>query len=208
MWGEINDPFPSFNGAAVEVWDWIIISLGILLACDYLSMLELKLIYIWKKGRYDLRRCNYWWQKPPFYNFPCSVSDDKTVSTTTFPYQWPSPPSSLLASYLTVATHCHLALYHLDVLKLNSPQHAPDFLLFLVLPVTGERRKGNLKELPVPSGIVTYTRGKGYIWCSISENKRCLSLIMNCYGITLSENILFCSEGLFIRWSLFILKFT
>ena len=150
-------------------------------------MLELKLIYIWKKGRYDIRRCNYWWQKPPFYNFPCSVSDDKTVSTTTFPYQWPSPPSSLLASYLTVATHSHLALYHLDVLKLDSPQHAPDFLLFLVLPVTGERRKGNLKELPVPSGIVTYTRGKGYIWCSISENKRCLIRIMNCYGITLSE---------------------
>ena len=107
------------------------------------------------------------------------MSDDKTVSTTTFPLRWPSPPSSSLASYLTVATHCHLALYHLDVLKLNSPQHAPDFLLFLVLPVTGERRKGNLKELPVPSGIGTYTRGKGYISCSISENKRSLSLTMN-----------------------------
>ena len=23
MWGEITSPFPNFNGAAVEVWEWI-----------------------------------------------------------------------------------------------------------------------------------------------------------------------------------------
>ena len=47
MWNEITYPFPNFNGGTVEVWEWISdIIPHFTGACDYLSMLGLKLIHI------------------------------------------------------------------------------------------------------------------------------------------------------------------
>ena len=48
---EITYPFPYFNGAAIEVWEWISNSSHTLYwACDYLSKLRLKSICISKRG--------------------------------------------------------------------------------------------------------------------------------------------------------------
>ena len=42
VWGEITYALPNFKSAAVEVWEWIFLS-TLYWACDYLSMLGLKL---------------------------------------------------------------------------------------------------------------------------------------------------------------------
>ena len=46
MWDEITYPYPSFNGAAVEVWEWISNFITLYWTCDYLSMLGLWSPYI------------------------------------------------------------------------------------------------------------------------------------------------------------------
>ena len=45
VWDEITYPFPNFNGATVEVWEWIFYN-----GCDKLSILGLKLPYVSKMG--------------------------------------------------------------------------------------------------------------------------------------------------------------
>ena len=50
MWDEMTYPFPKFNGATVEVWEWISNFTHTLVACDYLSMLRLKLNHVSKRG--------------------------------------------------------------------------------------------------------------------------------------------------------------
>ena len=54
MWDEITYPFPNFNGATVEVWEWItnLIShfmMGVISNSDLLSMLGFKLIHVGKR---------------------------------------------------------------------------------------------------------------------------------------------------------------
>ena len=51
MWDEITNPFPDFNGANVEVWEWDKL-FHTTLHCtrDYLSMLGLRLIHVSKRG--------------------------------------------------------------------------------------------------------------------------------------------------------------
>ena len=50
-WDDITYPFPNFNGATVEVWEWINNIHPILYwACDYLSMMGLKLIHVSRRG--------------------------------------------------------------------------------------------------------------------------------------------------------------
>ena len=52
VWYGITYPFPNFNGATVEVWEWIsnFISHFTHRACDYLSMLGFKLYHVDKRG--------------------------------------------------------------------------------------------------------------------------------------------------------------
>ena len=50
MWDEITYPFPNFNSATVEVGEWISNFIPHSWACDYLSMLKLKLIHVSKRG--------------------------------------------------------------------------------------------------------------------------------------------------------------
>ena len=50
MRDEITDSFPSFNGSTVEVWEWISNFISLYWACDYLSVLVLKLIHVSKRG--------------------------------------------------------------------------------------------------------------------------------------------------------------
>ena len=47
-WDEITYPSPNFNGCTVEVWEWI--SNTLYQACDYLSLLGLKLIRVSERG--------------------------------------------------------------------------------------------------------------------------------------------------------------
>ena len=47
MQNEITYPFSNFNGATAEVYEWIS---NFYQACDYLSMLGLKLIHVIKRG--------------------------------------------------------------------------------------------------------------------------------------------------------------
>ena len=49
VWDEFTYPFTNFTGATIEIWEWIGNFL-MHLACDYLSMLRLKLINFSKKG--------------------------------------------------------------------------------------------------------------------------------------------------------------
>ena len=49
MWGEIPYPFPNFNGATVEVWEWIRHFFPHQ-ACDCLSMLVLMLNHVSKRA--------------------------------------------------------------------------------------------------------------------------------------------------------------
>ena len=49
-WGDIRYPFPNFKGAIIEVWEWIRFHPTLYGACDYLSMLGLKLIHVGIKG--------------------------------------------------------------------------------------------------------------------------------------------------------------
>ena len=57
MWDEITYLSPYFNGATVEVWEWISNFIQhanfTQHACDYLSMLGLKLIHIIKRHSWD-----------------------------------------------------------------------------------------------------------------------------------------------------------
>ena len=46
--GEITYPFPNVNDVTVEIWDWINNFISICGACNYLTMLELKLIHVSK----------------------------------------------------------------------------------------------------------------------------------------------------------------
>ena len=48
MWEEITYPFANFNGATVEIWEWISNSIPHYQACDYLYMLGLKLNHVIK----------------------------------------------------------------------------------------------------------------------------------------------------------------
>ena len=41
VWGEITYPFPNFNGATVEVWEWISNFISLYWECDFLSTLGL-----------------------------------------------------------------------------------------------------------------------------------------------------------------------
>ena len=50
VWDEITYPFPNFNGAAVEVWEWISNFTPHCWAYDYLTMLRFKLIHVSKRG--------------------------------------------------------------------------------------------------------------------------------------------------------------
>ena len=51
VWHEITYPFPNFNGATIEVWEWISNFIPqFYRACDYLSMLVLKLNHVSKRG--------------------------------------------------------------------------------------------------------------------------------------------------------------
>ena len=43
VWDKITNPFPNFNEAIVEVWDWISNFIPLYDGCNYLSMLGLKL---------------------------------------------------------------------------------------------------------------------------------------------------------------------
>ena len=49
MWDEITYPFINFNGATIDVKEWIS-NLSLHCACDYLSMLGLKLNHVSKRG--------------------------------------------------------------------------------------------------------------------------------------------------------------
>ena len=51
MWDEITYPFPSFNGAAVEVWELIVNFISIYCAHDNVSMLGFKLTH-WGRVRH------------------------------------------------------------------------------------------------------------------------------------------------------------
>ena len=47
MWDEITYPFPNFNGATVDVWEWDKqFHFTLYNICNYLSMLGLKLIHV------------------------------------------------------------------------------------------------------------------------------------------------------------------
>ena len=52
VWDEITYPFPNFNGGTVEVWEWIsnFIPPFTSWACDYISMLGLKLNHVSNRG--------------------------------------------------------------------------------------------------------------------------------------------------------------
>ena len=52
MWVEITYPFPNFNGWDIEVWEWInnFIPHFTGPVADYLSMVGLKLIHVYKRG--------------------------------------------------------------------------------------------------------------------------------------------------------------
>ena len=63
LWGEINNPFPTFNGATVEVWWWIsswnqvVSSHTLYSVCDYLSMVGFKLIHVCKGPFWNILTC-------------------------------------------------------------------------------------------------------------------------------------------------------
>ena len=50
MWDDISYPFPNFNSATVEVWEWINALIPHFYVRDNVSMLELKLIHVSKRG--------------------------------------------------------------------------------------------------------------------------------------------------------------
>ena len=50
VWDEITYPFLNFNSATVEVYEWIKSHPTLYCACDYLSMLGLKLNHVSKRG--------------------------------------------------------------------------------------------------------------------------------------------------------------
>ena len=69
MWDEITYPFPNFNSAIIEVWEFGNFIPHITLSendeikkddhywvCDYIFMLRLKLIYVSKRGPICLQR--------------------------------------------------------------------------------------------------------------------------------------------------------
>ena len=50
VWDEITHPLPNFNGATVEVWEWISNFITLYNGYDYLSMPGLKLNHVSKRG--------------------------------------------------------------------------------------------------------------------------------------------------------------
>ena len=61
MWDEITNPFPNFNGATVEVWEWISNLFYPIFhwSCHYLCMLGLKLTHVSKRGSRNERKYKY-----------------------------------------------------------------------------------------------------------------------------------------------------
>ena len=52
VWDEITYSFPNFNGATVEVWEWMSnVIPHFIWVCDFISMLGFKLIHVDKKVR-------------------------------------------------------------------------------------------------------------------------------------------------------------
>ena len=57
---EITYPLPNFNGATVEVWEWISDFITHFInGCNYLCMLELKLIHVRKRVEGDAHICQW-----------------------------------------------------------------------------------------------------------------------------------------------------
>ena len=51
MWDKIDYPLPNFNGAAIEIWEWISSFIPYyLIGCYHLSMLWFKLFHACKRG--------------------------------------------------------------------------------------------------------------------------------------------------------------
>ena len=50
VWDEINHQFPNFNGATIEVWDWISNFISHYWMYEYLSILRLKLNHVSKRA--------------------------------------------------------------------------------------------------------------------------------------------------------------
>ena len=50
VWAEITYQFPNFNGCTAEVWKWISNFVTLYQACNYLSILGLKLNHVNKRG--------------------------------------------------------------------------------------------------------------------------------------------------------------
>ena len=64
-------PFLNFNGAAIEVWEWINNFISLYWACDHLSLLGLNLIHVSKR---DHCHCKVWdGITYPFTNFNSST---------------------------------------------------------------------------------------------------------------------------------------
>ena len=77
VWGEITHPFLNFNGATIEVYEWI--SNFIPHFTDYLSMLGLKLNLISKRGpRRHCRLVTFWDQ----------TDEHQIIYTFAFTWQW------------------------------------------------------------------------------------------------------------------------
>ena len=67
MWDEIPHPFPNFNGATVEVWEWISDLIPHLYnGCSYLSMLESKFTHDSKWGPCIVNHKNTLWVLTPW----------------------------------------------------------------------------------------------------------------------------------------------
>ena len=88
MWNEITYPFPNFNGAAVEVWECIsnFIPYFTRHACDYLSMLGLKLNHVCKRGTWCGRHYNYLCVKISM--LLVIPGSDEISDTEVFPYSF------------------------------------------------------------------------------------------------------------------------
>ena len=53
VWDEITYPFPNFNYATVEVWEWISNFAQRFMMDSYFSMLGLKLTHVSKRGHWS-----------------------------------------------------------------------------------------------------------------------------------------------------------
>ena len=62
MWDKITYLFPNFNGATVEVWEWISNFITLYRACNYLSMQKLKLNYVIKRDECQYKVIIRYWK--------------------------------------------------------------------------------------------------------------------------------------------------